>query len=287
MAAYELTLDVAGPWSLATSRRFWEDFAPAAIPASSDSVALRADFLSEHDWTPAHALVTQNDDQARIRLTGDGDLRAAAGQVTRFLSLDVDATAWPEVGSRDPVIAHAQSALPGLRPCGFHSAYEAAAWAVLSQRTRVRDAARLRRDLIARHGEEGAFPAPSTLSAAIETGTLVLPGRKAEYLNAVAYAARTGILDSRRLRALPEDEAREQLRAISGIGPFATDLILIRGANTTDVLPRAERRLADEIAHLYGPDRRPEDIAAAWRPFRSWAAVHLRALREARTHEMG
>src|SRR4029077_9200612 len=76
----------------------------------------------------AEAEVTQAGDTARVVLTGDGDLDAAAGQAARFLALDVDARGWPEVGRRDPVIADAQARLPGLRPCGFHSPYEAAAW---------------------------------------------------------------------------------------------------------------------------------------------------------------
>jgi len=63
------------------------------------------------------------------------------------------------------VIADAQARLPGLRPCGFHSPYEAAAWSVLSQRVRIVQAARLRDDLVRRHGDGGAFPAPRTLRA--------------------------------------------------------------------------------------------------------------------------
>ena len=79
-------------------------------------------------------------------------------------ALDVDGRGWPQVGRRDPVIADAQARLPGLRPCGFHSPYEAAAWSVLAQRLRIVQAARLRAELIARHGEDGAFPPPHTLA---------------------------------------------------------------------------------------------------------------------------
>ncbi|MFG1925221.1 DNA-3-methyladenine glycosylase family protein [Cryptosporangium sp. NPDC048952] len=271
-------LPVVGPWSLRTSKRFWEEFAPAAIPAGGDPDVLDAQFLSEHDWTPVTARVAQHGTTARLELSGDGDLDAAAGQVTRFLSLDVDATGWPAIGDRDPVIADAQRTLPGFRPCGFHSPYEAAAWAVLSQRTRVSEAARVRERVIAEHGRGGAFPAPADLIAAVGSGRLVLPGRKGEYLVAVAEAALGGALDGPVLRGLPEEEARARLSSITGIGPFAADLVLIRGANAVDVLPRAERRLDAEIERRYGPGTTLDDVAAAWRPFRSWAAVHLRAL---------
>ncbi|GAA5054537.1 DNA-3-methyladenine glycosylase family protein [Nocardia callitridis] len=277
MSNYETTHRVSGPWSLRTCRRFWEEFAPFTLPSTSDD-GLRTTFLSEHDWTPVDAVVTQDTDRARITVTGTGDLHAATDQVTRFLSLDIDATAWPHVGDRDPVIAAAQRALPGFRPCGFHSAYEAAAWAVLSQRTRVPTAAKLRRSLITEHGSNGAFPAPRTIHKAVTTGRLTLPARKPEFLAAVAEAALDGVLDSRSLRELPEDDARNRLRAITGLGPFAADLILVRGTNATDILPRTEPRLLAEIERRYGIERSLDDLATGWRPFRSWAAIHLRAL---------
>ena len=56
------------------------------------------------------------------------------------------------------MIAYAQARLPGLRPCGFHSPYEAAAWSVLAQRPRIGQAARLRAELTARHGEGHVAP---------------------------------------------------------------------------------------------------------------------------------
>ncbi|MBB4683923.1 DNA-3-methyladenine glycosylase family protein [Amycolatopsis jiangsuensis] len=271
------TIEVTGPWSLRTGKRFWEGFTPAAIPRRGDPDALYVSFLSEYDWTAVTATVTQHENRATVTVSGDGDLDAAAGQVARFLSLDVDATGWPAIGGRDPVIAAAREALPGFRPCGFTSPYEAAAWAVLSQRTSRVVAAGHSRRLSITHGREGVFPAPSVLIRAIESGELTLPGRKADYLAAVAGAAADGVLDARRLRALPEDDARAQLREISGIGPFGADLVLIRGAGTADVLPRAEPRLDAEITRRYGPGRGLGEVARAWRPFRSWAAVHLRA----------
>lgn len=283
MAQHEIGVEVLGPWSLATSRAFWEGFAPAALPAQDDGERLRSVFRAEGDWRRAEVQVTQEGGTARVAVAGDGDLEAAAAQACRFLALDVDARAWPEVGRRDPVIAAAQERLPGLRPCGFHSPYEAAAWSVLSQRVRIVQAARLRADLVRRHGDRGAFPAPDHL----RTADLDLPGRKAEYLRAVAEAALEGRLDGAALRALDPDEAVRSVQEIKGLGPFAAELVVVRGANAPDALPRHERRLGAEIAARYGADADLADVAERWRPFRTWAAVHLRALREQRTHEIG
>src|SRR5437773_4050076 len=209
---------------------------------------------------------------------GQVRVRASAVQAERLLALDVDGRGWPEVGRRDPVIADAQARLPGLRPCGFHSPYEAAAWSVLAQRLRIVQAARLRAELTARHGEDGAFPPPHTLARL----DLDLPGRKSEYLRAVAGAALDGLLDGPALRALDPGQAVQRVQQVKGLGPFAAELVVVRGANAPDALPRHERRLDAEIAERYGPGRTLAEVSQMWRPYRTWAAVHLRALREHR-----
>ena len=279
---HEVTVPVLGPWSLATSRTFWEGFAPAALAPAKDGTRLRTVFRVEADWSRAEVEVTQRGQAAHLAVTGEGDLEAAAAQACRFLSLDVDARDWPGVGERDPVLADAQARLPGLRPCGFQSPYEAAAWAVLSQRIRIVQAARLRSDLIARHGQDGAFPAPQ----ALRNLDLDLSGRKTEYLHAVADAALDGRLNGAALRAVDPDQAVRSVQQVKGLGPFAAELVVLRGANAPDVLPHHERRLDDEITQRYGAHRALTDITQAWRPFRSWAAVHLRILREQRTGEI-
>lgn len=116
MSRHTAAVEVLGPWSLATSRTFWEGFAPAELRHQDDDQGLRTVFRVEADWSRAEVQVIERDGTAHLVLTGDGDLDAAAEQTCRFLSLDVDARAWPAVGERDPVIAAAQARLPGLRP---------------------------------------------------------------------------------------------------------------------------------------------------------------------------
>jgi DNA-3-methyladenine glycosylase II len=282
MAGRVAEFEVVGPWSLETSRRFWEGFTPTGLPGQPAGPGLHTVFCAEGDWRHAEAEVTQAGGTARVVLAGDGDLDAAAAQVGRFLALDVDGRGWPEVGRRDLVMADAQAQLPGLRPCGFHSPYEAAAWSVLAQRLRIVQAARLRAELIARHGEDGAFPPPHTLARV----DLDLPGRKGEYLRAVAEAALDGLLDGAALRALDPGQAVQRVQQVKGLGPFAAELVVVRGANAPDALPRHERRLDAEIAERYGPGRTLAEVSQAWRPYRTWAAVHLRVLREQRTGEI-
>ncbi|WP_369250456.1 DNA-3-methyladenine glycosylase [Streptomyces sp. R41] len=283
MAQHAVEFEVAGPWSLDASREFWEEFAPLAPASAADSLlgsdgALRTVFHADADWRRVAAEITQDGTTARVVVAGDGDLDAAAEQVRRFLSLDVDARGWPAVAERDPVIAEVQTRWPGLRPCGFHSPYEAATWAVLTQRTGMTSARRMRDDLIGRYGTGSAFPSPGALLDL----DFELPWRKTEYLHSVAHAALDGLLDGTRLRTLSPEEAVRQVQRVKGLGAFSAELVVVRGANHPDTLPTQERRLEAEITEQYGPGHSLTEVSENWRPYRTWAALHLRVLRAER-----
>ncbi|MBA8793289.1 DNA-3-methyladenine glycosylase II [Friedmanniella endophytica] len=275
MGRHRVETEVRGPWRLDVSRAFWEGFSPNRLRDQDAGSALTMTFRSDTDWSRVEAVVHQQGSSAAIEVSGPGDLDAAVEQVRRVLALDVDGTGWPAVGVRDPVIGAAQAELPGLRPCGFYSPYEAAVWSVLSQRVRITQAAALRERITRELGDDGAFPAPDRLLRA----GLDLPGRKNEYLEAVLEAALDGRLAGAALRAVDPEVALEQVRAIKGLGPFAAELVVLRGANAPDVLPTQEKRLAAEVADRYG-GRPLAEVGDGWRPFRTWASVHLRALRE-------
>jgi hypothetical protein len=70
---------------------------------------------------------------------------------------------------------------------------------------------------------------------------------------AVAQAALDGLLDGAALRALDPAEAIQRVQQVKGLGPFADELVVVRGANAPDALPRHERRLDAEITERYGP----------------------------------
>jgi DNA-3-methyladenine glycosylase II len=102
----------------------------------------------------------------------------------------------------------------------------------------------------------------------------------------VLTAALDGLLDGAALRALDPALAAQRVQQVHGLGPFAAELVVLRGANAPDALPRHERRLDAEIPARYGAGHTLAEVSQAWRPYRTWAAVHLRALREQRTGEI-
>jgi len=235
------------------------------------------------------AAVTQPSAQLlHVDVLGDADPQRVADHVARVISVDVDATGYDELGTRDPVVGGAQSKRPGLRPPLFYSAYEAMLWSVLSARRPQRQMAAVREQFARAHGrrftvageEVAAVPLPEQLLAVHEFGPI--PELKLHRMHAIARAALDGRLDTATLRAQDPDQTREQLQAFEGIGPFYSELVLVRSLGHTDVLPVNEPMVRGAVAAALGedgplePDRLAE-VAEGWRPWRTWVGVALRA----------
>ncbi|MEV4056213.1 DNA-3-methyladenine glycosylase 2 family protein [Amycolatopsis sp. NPDC049688] len=289
-------LEVRGEFDLAAAARFLTGFAPAGQPEAEPG-ALRVAFPLEGDGTPVGGVLRQRSPgTVTVEVHGPpGQTEAVVAQVRRMCSLDVDGTAFPEAGARDPVVSLLQAIHPGLRPVLFASPYEAACWAVLSHRIWMTQAVRLRRRLTERHGAEidvggirlRTFPAPAELAKVEYLPGLT--GPKLPRLRGIAAAAAEGVLDAAALRAMPAEEALKQLQGLPGIGRFSAELILIRGAGHPDVFPRGETRLHEIMRDAYHlPDAEPAalaEIAQAWAPFRSWVSFLFRVEGEARMRE--
>ena len=101
-------------------------------------------------------------------------------------------------------------------------------------------------------------------------------------MHAIARAAADGRLEADRLLRLGPEAAMADLQQLKGIGPFYAALIVIRGTGFTDVLPTDEPKSLGMVQRLYGLAAVPtqaefEQIAANWRPWRTWATVLIRA----------
>ena len=295
MAAGQLfTLEPRGPFSLHSAIGFLEGFAPAMY--GRDEVGhLHLAFVPDGERRAAGACVRTRDGALVVEVSGAAPAEAAARQVERILSLDVDGSGFPAVGERDPAVGRLQARYPGLRPVSFPSPFEAGAWFVISQRIRAAQGVALKARLsdelgerVAICGEERvAFPAPGVI-AELEV-VAGMPERKLATLRTLAQAARDGVLDGERLRALGGDAAVEELQGLPGVGPFTAQGIVVRGAGEPDYVATAEPRLARAAALAYGLDAPlPADEltrrAEAWRPYRSWVGVLLRLGLEEKSH---
>lgn len=289
MSAARFVLTPRGEFSLAKAARFMQSFAPLSghDGAEPDEV-LRLVFCADGDWRPVAVRVRQSR-TGRVTATVDGvaDLDRVRAQVERMLSLDMDASTLEDVVAGDAIASDLVQQFRGLRPVCFASPYEAACWAVLSQRIQLTQAVRIRRRMCDELGRGfevdglrmSTFPAPERLLATPSIQGLAQV--KVARLHAIATAALDGRLDAATLRAAGPPQALADLQRLPGIGPFGAELVLIRGAGEPDHFARSERRLHAAMGAAYGVSADAVDdleaIASRWSPFRSWVGFLFRA----------
>jgi DNA-3-methyladenine glycosylase II len=286
-AVTEFALTPRGPFDLEEARAFLGGFGPVSLGAQPESGHLHLAVVPDGSDAPGGACVRADDAAIVIETFGPADPEAVRAQVERMLSLDVDATGFAAVARRDPVVGELRERRPGWRPACFASPFEAGVWFLLSQRTRMSQAATVKARLAERLGdvvvvdgdERRAFPAPERV---VELEAFPgVPERRWASVRALAHAALEGRLDGDRLRAMSPEEAIADLRRLPGVGPFTAQGIVVRGAGAPDVLALDEPRLPHAAAVAYGhaaPLTRADLAALAdgWRPFRAWVQMLLR-----------
>ncbi len=298
------SLQACGPFALSQALSFLNGFAPAGAAPQQTSYA------AAHVVNGRPVLLRldeEADGLLRLEAAGENvgvaDLAAAAALARRVFALDLDGDAFrARVCGADPVLAALARRFAGLRPVLFGSPFEALCWAIIGQRLTIPQAARLKARLAARFGPvvvvdgvaHQAFPGPQALLALdpeADAAALGLPALKLARLRALAARGAAGHFEADRLLALPPAEARAWLEQSPGIGPWASEFALIRGAGHPDLLPRGERRLLLAVQRYYSLPALPdwatvERLGARWAGFRSWAAFLLRVALQADTHEI-
>lgn len=101
--------------------------------------------------------------------------------------------------------------------------------------------------------------------------------QKAEYLRDLAVQIAGGALDLQQLARTADEDARNRLIAIRGIGPWTADIYLLAALRRPDVWPDGDLALIEAARRAKRlrarPDRdRLRRIARGWQPWRSVAA---------------
>ncbi len=102
---------------------------------------------------------------------------------------------------------------------------------------------------------------------------------KLSHMNAIAAAIAEGRLDLERLETANVRDARAELLAVKGIGPWTADLFLLYAAGKMDAFPHGDAALMEAHRRLGGYETRMTNKAFTahaedWRPHRGVAA-HL------------
>jgi AraC family transcriptional regulator, regulatory protein of adaptative response / DNA-3-methyladenine glycosylase II len=197
-----------------------------------------------------------------------------------MLDLDADPAAVDDVLGADPALAPLVSAAPGRRVPSSPDADELAIRAVLGQQVSVAGARTLTARLLAAGTPLAepvgtlthAFPRAAVLADADLTA-VGLTGARRGTVSALAAALASGdiALDP----GADREEAGRALLAVPGIGPWTAALVGLRGLADPDVWLPGDLALRKSLAALGSSDA---DAAARWRPWRSYAVLHLWAL---------
>jgi DNA-3-methyladenine glycosylase II len=115
---------------------------------------------------------------------------------------------------------------------------------------------------------------------------------KVRTLRAIAAAVADGSIDFDALPRMPDDEVREALVGLHGIGPWTADIYLMFGLGRPDTFAPGDLALQEAARLAMSLDERPSayelaEIAARWKPWRAVAArllwAYYRVAKEGRS----
>jgi len=216
----------------------------------------------------------------RLTLADARDLAPALERTRRLLDADCDPVAVDEALGSDRHLAPLVRRRPGLRVPGHVDGVEAAARAVLGQQVSVVAARTLATRLVEELGDRleldgdhqvtRLFPTADVL-AAVDPERIAMPRARGRALAAVAGAVADGsvALD----RSAERADVRAALLGLPGIGPWTADYVALRALGDPDVFLPTDVVVRHAVARLG-----IEDIGARsqqWRPWRSYALIHL------------
>ena len=229
-----------------------------------------------------------------LRVTVSRSLAPALGEITQRVRRVFDLDARPDLVDDALAKTSLRTSVietPGLRVAGAFDPFETAARIILGQQVSVRGATTLTERYVEAFGEpchhaEGfthTTPAPSTVAAVSpdEVAHVVgLPRTRARSLNAIAelFADHGGDLAHERI-----DTIRSTVQSLVGVGPWTTELILMRCFGWPDAMPAEDLVLMQQCGA--STPKQLREISAQWRPWRSYGATHLWTHRPDRRHE--
>lgn len=219
----------------------------------------------------------------RLSLTDPRDLTIAISRCRWMLDLDADPVAVDDQLRTDPLLAPLVDKAPGRRVPRTVDAAEFAVRAVLGQQVSTAAARTHAGRLVLAHGEtvedpEGGlthlFPSSEAL-AALDPESLALPRSRRTTLTTLVGALADGSL---RLGVDSDwDQARAELTALPGFGPWTVETIAMRALGDPDAFLPGDLGVRHAAAGL-GLPVTPAALtarAAAWRPWRAYAVQHL------------
>jgi AraC family transcriptional regulator, regulatory protein of adaptative response / DNA-3-methyladenine glycosylase II len=262
------------PYAAADLFGFLSTRAVGGVEDVSDPTAYRRVLRTGHGLAVASLAAGAGHVTARLRLPDLSDLGSVVARLRRLLDLDADPLAVDAVLAADPALAELVGRRPGLRVPGAVDGFELAVRAILGQQVSVAGARTLAGRIVAKYGErleqpDGAlaqgFPTAEVMAEADLAG-LGLTGGRVAALRVLAAEVAAGrlVLDA----GADREQARAQLVALPGVGPWTAEYVAMRALADPDAWPGTDLVLRRQVAARSAqPDQ--------WRPWRAYGALHL------------
>jgi DNA-3-methyladenine glycosylase II len=198
-------------------------------------------------------------------------------EVRLLLGVGFDLDPFYAWAADEPVLGRLTSALPGLRPPLAPDPFEALVTSITAQQVSLHSAFAIRSRFVERFGEPGehavGFPARERIAAATEQELVALgfSVRKSEYVVGLARSE----LDLDALATLPDDEVKERLVAIRGLGEWTADWYLARHLGRPHAWPAGDLGVRKAVAIFYGESEDVRAIGARLHPFQNLSVHYL------------
>ncbi|HEU4631230.1 MAG TPA: AlkA N-terminal domain-containing protein [Gemmatimonadaceae bacterium] len=280
-----LTLQLAyrPPFEWAGLLRFLGLRALARVERVEGDAYLRTVCLGEHrGWIHVRHLPERRALAVELSSALTPALPALLGRLRHLFDLSARPDVITAQLARDARLREAVARTPGLRVPGAFEGFELAVRAVLGQQVSVKAATTLAGRFVAAFGEPIATPhvgldhlapTPQRVAEAApeEIAALGIVQARARSIVALAQEIAAGRLV---LEPGAEPEATmRQLVALPGIGAWTAHYIAMRALRWPDAFPKEDVALRKALGGVTAA--RAEAASAAWRPWRSYATLHL------------
>ncbi len=211
-------------------------------------------------------------------------LAALLGRVRALFDVDARPDAIAAQLRRDPRLREPIRTRPGLRVPGAFDGFELGLRAILGQQVTVKGATTLAGRFVGTFGDPIETPFPElrrlTPQAARVAAASVddvarhgIPAARARSIVALARAMSNGDLELDAGAGLRPDDAVRRLMDLPGIGPWTAHYIAMRALGWPDAFPKEDVAIRSRLGGVTAIEA--ERLSQAWRPWRSYAVMHL------------
>ena len=163
----------------------------------------------------------------------------------------------------------------------YTSYFEALTRAIIYQQISGKVAMKIEERFINLYSSEG-YPTPEAVAKTTikKMRSAGLSERKAEYIKGIAKSFINEIWSPSKISRLSDEDVKEKLIQLKGIGPWTADMFLMGCLNRSDILPIGDYGIKRGFQLFYNRKELPSEEymikkAKSWVPYRSVASYYL------------